>query len=114
LAAAHREGGLTIAGPVYAELQAYPRVTPALVDEFLISTGVSVDFRIDEKIWREAGFRFAKYAARRRASRAGSAKRLLADFVIGAHALLRADRLLTLDTGRFAQDFPELKIITCR
>jgi len=30
-----------------------------------------------------------------------------------AHALIRADRLLTLDASRYAKDFPELKQITC-
>jgi predicted nucleic acid-binding protein len=42
----------------------------------------------------------------------GPPRRLLVDFVIGAHALLRADRLLTLDTSLYKQDFPDLKIIT--
>lgn len=110
---AHRAGGLTIAAPVYAELLAYPGATAERLDRFLVSTGILADFQMNEAVWREAGHRFAKYAARRRASRAGPPKRLLADFIIGAHALLRADRLLTLDTGRYARDFPELKIITC-
>ena len=43
------------------------------------------------------------------ASRGGSVKRLLADFIVGAHALIRADGLLTLDAGRHAKDFPERK-----
>jgi hypothetical protein len=38
---------------------------------------------------------------------------LVADFVIGAHALLRSDRLLTLDARLYKQDFPDLEIITC-
>jgi len=112
LAAAHRVGGLTIAAPVYSELLAYPGATAERLDEFLASTGILADFLMNEAVWREAGHRFARYAARRRASRAGTPKRLLADFIIGAHALLRADCLLTLDTGRFARDFPDLKIIT--
>jgi predicted nucleic acid-binding protein len=83
------------------------------LDEFLSTTGISTDFDIEEEVWRVAGHRFAKHAARRRATRGGHPRRLVADFVIGAHALLRADRLLTLDTSIYKQDFPELKIITC-
>jgi predicted nucleic acid-binding protein len=35
---------------------------------------------------------------------------LLPDFLIAAHALLRADRLMTLDPARYQQDFPELRL----
>jgi len=38
---------------------------------------------------------------------------LLADFIVGAHALTRSDRLLTLDPSRYSRDFPELEQITC-
>ncbi len=37
--------------------------------------------------------------------------RLLADFVIGAHALLQADRFLTLDAGAYEQDFPDIALL---
>jgi predicted nucleic acid-binding protein len=113
LADAHRSGGLIVAAPVYAELLAHPSVTPHRVDEFLASTGVAIDFRMNEDVWRMAGHRFAKYAARRRGARAGQPRRLIADFVIGAHALLLADRLLTLDVSIYAREFPELKIVSC-
>jgi predicted nucleic acid-binding protein len=83
------------------------------LDEFLSTTGICVDFQMDEEVWRLAGRRFAKHAARRRAARAGQPRRLVADFVIGAHALLHADRLLTLDVRLYKQDFPDLKILTC-
>jgi predicted nucleic acid-binding protein len=36
---------------------------------------------------------------------------LLADFIIGSHALSEADRFMTLDPKRYKQDFPELTLI---
>src|SRR5436305_572495 len=62
---------------------------------------------------RKSANPFAKYAGTLGTFRGGSAKRLLVDFIVGAHALIRADRLLTLDASRYAKDFPELKHITC-
>ena len=38
--------------------------------------------------------------------------RLLVDYAIGSHALMRADRLLTFDRTRYVQDFPRLQIAT--
>jgi hypothetical protein len=106
-------GGLVICAAVYAELLAHPKAHHDFVDGFLSSTGISIDFDLGEAVWREASLRFAKYATRRRASRGGKAERLLADFIVGAHALLRSDRLLTLDSSRYLRDFPDLKQITC-
>ena len=37
-------------------------------------------------------------------------KRLLADFIIGSHALAQADRFMTLDPKRYERDFPEPKL----
>jgi|SRR5665213_499841 len=107
------DGGLVVCAAVYAELLAHPKAKLDFVDDFFASTGISIDFDLGEPVWREASARSAKYATRRRASRGGRAKRLLADFIVGAHALLRADRLLTLDQSRYSRDFPDLKQITC-
>jgi len=93
------EGGLVVSGVVYAELLAHPKVAEEFVDQFLAETGIEVDFDFDEEVWRMAARRFSQYAVRRRASRGGPSKRLLADFLVGAHALVRADRLLTADAG---------------
>jgi predicted nucleic acid-binding protein len=32
----------------------------------------------------------------------------LVDFIVGAHAILKADRLLTLDAARYQVAFPKL------
>jgi len=44
-------------------------------------------------------------------NRGGKAKRVLLDFLIGAHAYLLADRLLARDRGYFRDYFKKLKII---
>lgn len=110
LSAAHAEGGLVICAPVYAELLAHPFADLKFVDGFLEETGIVVDFDLGEDIWRLAASGFAAYAGRRRRSGGGSAKRLLVDFVVAAHAILNADRLMTLDASRYTRDFPRLRI----
>ena len=44
-------------------------------------------------------------------NRGGKAKRVLPDFLIGAHAFLLADRLVARDRGYFRDYFNKLKII---
>jgi predicted nucleic acid-binding protein len=101
-----------IAAPVYAELLAYPYATLEFLERFLDGAAIEVDFELKPEVWRESGRRFARFASRRRRAKAGHPQRLLADFIIGAHALLHADRLLTLDVVRYRRDFPELRLIT--
>ena len=104
-------GAVVVCGAVYAELLAHPKATQGFVDAFLANTGVTVEFTIDEAFWRDAARGFVDYAQRRRASSGAQAKRLLVDFVVGAHASLNADRLLSLNPLRFAQDFPSLTVL---
>jgi hypothetical protein len=103
-----------VCGAGYAELLAHPSVTPDFVDTFLRDTKVSVDFDSDEAMWRIAANAFSNYAQRRRKSGGGSPKRLLVDFLVAAHASLRADRLITLDAERYERDFPKLKVVRAR
>ena len=45
-------------------------------------------------------------------ARGGTRQRILPDFLVGSHALLEADRLLTLDGRFYGPGFPELKAVS--
>jgi predicted nucleic acid-binding protein len=108
---AKAEGGLVVSGPVYAELLAYPKATESFVNDFLADTGIAVDFEFQQPVWVEAGRRFARYAKQRRRSARQGPKRLLGDFIIGSHAMVHADRFMTLDPKRYTRHFPELRLV---
>lgn len=110
LSEAKQAGAIVVSGVVYAELLAYPKATEQFINDFFAQTGIALDLRFEDRVWIEAGRRFAKYANRRRKAKGEGSKRRLADFLIGAHALFQADRLLTLDPIRYKRDFPELAL----
>lgn len=107
---AKADGGLVVSAPAFAELLAHPKASESFVNQFLANTGIVIDFDLPQPVWLEAGRRFARYAKRRRKTSVAGPKRLLADFIIGSHALAQADRLMTLDPNRYRRDFPELKL----
>jgi len=109
---AFNEGTLVIPGAVYAELMAAPGRTEAFVDRFCEETGIGVEWEFGERVWRAAGTAFQGYAARRRKQKGAEARRILADFVIGAHALVNGYKLLTMDAGIYQASFPKLAIAT--
>jgi len=109
--AALARGNVVISAPVFAELVAAPTRTETFIDYFLRETSVAIEWDIDEPIWRTAGRAFQSYASRRRRHGESGPRRILADFLIGAHALRRGYRLLTLDEGLYRSAFPRLTII---
>jgi predicted nucleic acid-binding protein len=112
LEAAARAGALVISPFTYVELLAVPGKTRLWMDEFLHDVGIAVDWEIEEATWLEAGEAFAAYAQRRR--RSGEApRRILADFVIGAHALRQANQLLTADDW-YKTIYKGLKLVVVR
>jgi predicted nucleic acid-binding protein len=111
LDAAFAQGKMVINGAVFAELLAFPRRSETFVDEFLIDTGITVDWTTDESIWRVAGRAFQNYARRRRRQKTSGPRRILADFLIGAHALQKGHSLLTLDDRMYRAAFPQLRIV---
>jgi len=103
-------GALLVCGAVFAELLAGGR-PPDVVSRFLDDLGVEVDAATGLELWTLAGERHARYAARRRAAGVPDDRRLLlADFIVGAHGVLRADCLVTRDGGAYAAYFPELTL----
>jgi predicted nucleic acid-binding protein len=103
-------GGLVISAPVFAELLACPGRDEAFVDIFLQDTGIAVEWELYESVWRTAGRAFQSYATRRRKHADAGPRRILADFVIGAHALEKGFELLTLDDRMYRAAFPGLRI----
>lgn len=112
LSRANDAGALAVSPPVYAELAAAPGGDAADLDAFLERAEVRVDWTLGEDVWREAARAYGAYAERRRAQRGDHGpRRILADFIVGAHALLLASALLTFDRRVYRAAFPELEIV---
>jgi predicted nucleic acid-binding protein len=109
---AFNRGRLVVSAPVFAELIAAPGRSEAFVTSFLEENGVAIDWILTESIWRSAGRAFQAYAERRRRQKDRSTRRILADFLIGAHAQSYGYRLLSLDERLYRAAFPTLKIET--
>jgi predicted nucleic acid-binding protein len=112
LDAAFHRGNLVVAAPVFAELIAAPGRTESFVSAFFEDAGIAIDWELGEGVWRSAGRAFRGYAERRRKSSAAIPRRILADFLIGAHAAVHGYRLLTFDERLFRAAFPTLKVET--
>jgi hypothetical protein len=128
LAQAVRMGALVISEPVYAEL-ASRFASPADLDAFLDDTGIRLQASTTEAL-HLAGTAWLAYTRRRSSPvcpRCGSRQRLacsecgsplqprqhmVADFMIGGHALALGDRLLTRDRGYYATYFPDLELVS--
>ena len=100
---AYDRGPLIVCDIVYAELvPAFP--SRDALDTALHAIGATIS-PITTDIAFVAGLRWGQY---RRAG--GPRTRLIADFVIGAHALATANTFLTRDRRFYSTYFPELKI----
>ncbi len=111
LEAAGEDGPLIVGAPVFAELIAFEGRDEEFLASFFEETGISIDWRIEKTVWRAAGLAFRAYAARRRRHGHPGPRRILADFVIGAHAAQTGCRLLTFDDRHYRAAFPRLAVV---
>ena len=108
---ASARGRLVISAIVFAESLAAPDRTEPFINRFVDDVGITIEWVLSESIWRAAGRAFQSYAKRRRQQGSKGPRRLIADFVIGAHAAERGYRLLTLDERIYRAAFPKLEIV---
>jgi predicted nucleic acid-binding protein len=124
------EGKLILCEVVYAELAAY-FPSEAELKMFLAETGMRLVYSNETSLY-VAGTRWATYAKKGNknqftCSKCGTVfeavcpqcktkttKRLhvLADFLIGAHALIHADRMFSRDLGVYTTYFSDLKVVS--
>lgn len=107
-----RAGPLVIHGSVYAELLAAPGNKQSHLDSFLKRGHLQVDWETTEGVWQMSGRAYGAYARRRAKSGGGQPRRILADFLIGAHALSLGATLVTLDDAHYRTAYPTLPLVT--
>lgn len=105
LRTAYDEGGLVVSHLVYAELVPHFGERTAL--EGALSRIGILTADMDDEVAFRAGTAWRSYR-----DAGGTRERIITDFVIGAHALLRADRFLTRDRGFYRSYFHGLAIMT--
>lgn len=106
------QGTLIISPVVYAELLAGPRGDEAFLEAFFRDTGIRVEWQMKREVWKWAGQAYGSYAQRRRQQRGDvGPRRILADFLIGAHAHAYEARLLTFDAKVYRQAFEGLTLV---
>lgn len=105
LDAARMDGALVVCPLVVAEISGH-FATPAALLSALGEMQIVIE-EFSAEALHLAGTAFVRYRQRS----AKPKERMLADFLVGAHALHHADTLLTRDRGYYRTYFPRLRVI---
>lgn len=96
-----------ISPPVHAELNASADIVQ--IQGWLNANRIGVLWPMPEWVWTRAGQAFFAYAKSRRGG--ALPRRILADFLIAAHAEHHGADILTFDSTIYAAVFPDLNVI---
>jgi len=107
LEVAYNQGALVMCTIVYAELVPQFEERSSL-DAALQKINCTIE-TLDRDVAFLAGQRWGLYR-----KQGGKRERIITDFLIGAHALLRAERFLTRDRGFYRQWFQDLVLLETR
>lgn len=102
---AYDEGAIIICDIVFAELvPQFPE--KSVLDKTLRTLNISFS-HLDTETAYIAGEKWRLYR-----ESGGKRERIIADFLIGAHAMIKAERFITRDRGFYRSYYPDLNILS--